>query len=90
MQEGGRLPTQAHIQASQTAIKNFCEDNSRSVKNEKSTFYGSASITFANENTRQIVVFEPDGSDLKSGYKLAQRHADAYEETGNIGEVPKK
>lgn len=57
LQEGGRLPSNEHIQAIQGAVKSFCEDASKSRKNEGSPFKGEPSITYSNEKTRQVVIF---------------------------------
>ncbi|WP_297691725.1 hypothetical protein, partial [uncultured Eudoraea sp.] len=89
VQEGGRLPSDEHIQAIQGALKSFCED-STSLKNKKSTFRGSPSITYFNEITNQAVIFQRDRDDLITGYKLHPRNVDKYKETANIGELPKK
>lgn len=34
VQEGGKLPSDEHIQAIQGALKSFCEDASKSIKTE--------------------------------------------------------
>ena len=85
VQEGGRLPSDKHIQAIQGALKSFCEDVSKSIKNEVSTFRGEPSITYFNERTRQTVIFQRDGTDLKTGYKMSRNRIDDYLRTGNIG-----
>lgn len=45
--EGGRLPTEAHINAIRIALKEFCEDSTNS-RNIKSTHYWEPSITISN------------------------------------------
>ena len=88
VREGGRLPTAEHTRAYQDALKDFCEA-STNLKNKDSTFRGSPSTTFFNEDTYQVAIFEPNG-DLISAYKLSPNNADTYQEKGTIGELPKK
>ena len=58
IQKGKTLPNLDLIRAYQNAIKNFCEDPNQSVRNDKSTFRGEPSITFFNQETRQVVIFD--------------------------------
>jgi hypothetical protein len=90
VQEGGKLPSDEHIQAIQGAVKSFCEDASKSIKNEGSTFRVEPSITYSNENPRQVVIFKPDDGDLIINYKIRENRIEDYKLTANIGEIPKK
>ena len=83
--KGNKVPSLDLIRAYQNAIKNFCEDRSRSDRNEESTFQGEPSITFFNEKTRQVVIFDRETKTFITAYKLADRHVREYERTGNIG-----
>lgn len=81
VQEGGRLPSDEHIQAIQSAVREFCEDSNKSTRNENSTFKGKPFITHSNEIRRQVVIFNPDGNDLISPNRMKD-----YLRTGNIGD----
>ena len=83
--KGNKLPSLDLIRAYQNAIKNFCEDPSQSVRNDKSTFRGEPSITFFNQETRQVVIFDQETKIFITAYKLAERSVDEYLTTGNIG-----
>ena len=71
--KGNKLPSLDLIRAYQNAIKNFCEDPSQSVRNDKSTFRGEPSITFFNQETRQVVIFDQETKIFINAYKLAER-----------------
>lgn len=73
------------IRAYQNAIKNFCENPNQSTRNDKSIFRGEPVITFYNEETRQIVIFNKETKIFITGYKLAERSVNEYLKTGNIG-----
>jgi len=80
-----KLPSLDLIRAYQNAIKNFCEDQNQSDRNDKSIFRGESSITFINEETRQVVIFDRETKIFITAYKLAERSVDEYLTTGNIG-----
>jgi len=80
-----KLPSLDFIRAYQNAIKNFCEDRNQSDKNDGSTFQGEPSISFFNEKTRQVVIFDRETKIFITAYKLAERSVDEYLTTGNIG-----
>ena len=85
VQQGKPLPSLDFIRAYQNAIKSFCEDRTRSVRNDKSTFRGQPSITFFNEQTRQVVIFDQETKIFITAYKLAERSVESYIENGEIG-----
>ena len=85
VRKGKKLPSLDFIRAYQNAIKNFCEDRSKSDRNDESTFRGEPSITFFNEKTRQVVIFNRETKIFITAYKLAERSVDEYLTTGNIG-----
>ena len=85
LRKGKKLPSLDLIRAYQNAIKNFCEDRNQSDRNDKSTFLGEPSITFFNEETRQVVIFDRETKIFITAYKLAERSVDEYLTTGNIG-----
>jgi len=85
LRKGKKLPSLDLIRAYQNAIKNFCEDRNQSDRNDKSTFQGEPSITFFNEETRQVVIFDRETKIFITAYKLAERSVDEYLTTGNIG-----
>ena len=85
VRKGNKLPSLDLIRAYQNAIKNFCEDPNLSVRNDKSTFRGESSITFFNQETRQVVIFDQETKNFRTAYKLAERSVDEYLTTGNIG-----
>ena len=73
------------IRTYQNAIKNFCEDRTQSDRNDKSTFRGEFSITFFNQKTRQVAIFDRETKIFITAYKLAERSVDEYLTIGNIG-----
>ena len=83
--KGNKLPSLDLIRAYQNAIKNFCEDPNQSVRNDKSTFRGEPSITFFNQETRQVVIFNQEKKIFITAYKLAKRSVNEYLTSGNIG-----
>ena len=85
VQQGKKLPSLDFIRAYQTAIKNFCEDPTRSVRNDESTFRDQPCITFFNQQTRQIIIFDRETKIFITAYKLAERSVDEYVRTGQIG-----
>jgi hypothetical protein len=85
LRKGNKLPSLDLIRAYQNAIKNFCEDRNQSDRNDKSTFRGEPSITFFNQETRQVVIFDRETKIFITAYKLAERSVDEYLTTGNIG-----
>ena len=85
VRKGNKLPSLDLIRAYQNAVKNFCEDRNQSDRNDKNTFGGEPSITFFNEKTRQIAVFNRETKIFITAYKLAERSVDEYLTTGNIG-----
>jgi len=80
-----KLPSLDFIRAYQNAIKNFCEDRNQSDRNDGSTFQGEPYISFFNEKTRQVVIFDRETKIFITAYKLAERSVDEYLTTGNIG-----
>ena len=72
------------IRAYQNAIKHFCEDRNQSDRNDKSTFRGEPSITFFNEETRQVVIFDRETKIFITAYKLTDNQAIEYLKSGNI------
>lgn len=85
VRKGNKLPSLDLIRAYQNAVKNFCEDRNQSDRNDKSTFGGEPSITFFNEKTRQVAVFNRETKIFITAYKLAERSVDEYLTIGNIG-----
>jgi len=85
VRKGNKLPSLDLIRAYQNPIKNFCEDRNQSDRNDKSIFRGEPSITFFNEETRQVVIFDRETKIFITAYKLAERSVDEYLTTGNIG-----
>lgn len=85
VRKGNKLSSLDLIRAYQNAIKNFCEDPNQSVRNDKSTFRAESSITFFNQETRQVVIFDQETKIFITAYKLAERSVDEYLTTGNIG-----
>ena len=85
VRKGNKLPSLDFIRAYQNAIKNFCEDRNQSTRNDNSTFRGTPSITFFNEETRQLVIFDRETKIFITAYKLASRNVADYLKTGRIG-----
>jgi len=85
VRKGNTLPNLNLIRAYQNAIKNFCEDRTQSDRNDKSTFRGEPSITFFNQKTRQVAIFDRETKIFITAYKLAERSVDDYLTTDNIG-----
>jgi len=85
VRKGKKLPSRDLIRAYQNAIKNFCEDRNPSERNYESIFRGEPSITFFNEKTRQVVIFNRETKIFITAYKLAERNVDKYLTTGDIG-----
>ena len=83
--KGNKLPSLNLIRAYQNAVKNFCEDRTQSVRNDKSIFVGKPSITFFNKKTRQVVIFNRETKIFITAYKLAERSVEEYLATGIIG-----
>lgn len=74
IRKGNKLPSMDLIRSYQNAMKTFCEDPNLSVRNEESTF----KITFFNQKTRQVVIFDRETKIFITAYKLADRHAREY------------
>ena len=74
------------IRAYQNAIKNFCEDRNKSDRNDKSTFRGEPSITFFNQETRQVVIFDRETKIFITAYKISPDQLIRYLRTDEIGE----
>jgi Colicin D len=85
VRKGKKLPSLDLIRAYQNAIKNFCENRNQSVRNDESTFRGEPSITFFNQETRQVVIFDKETKIFITAYKLAERSVNKYLTTGIIG-----
>jgi hypothetical protein len=85
VRKGNKLPSLDLIRAYQNAIKNFCEDPNQSVRNDRSTFRGEPSITFFNQETRQVVIFDRETKIFITAYKVPKFSIDDYLKTGNIG-----
>jgi len=86
VRKGNKLPSLDLTRAYQNVIKNFCEDRSRSDKNDESTFQGEPSITFFNEKTRQVVIFDRETKIFITAYKISPNQVIDYLKIGNIGE----
>ena len=80
-----KLPSLDLIRAYQNAIKTFCEDRNLSVRNDQSTFRGKPAITFFNQKTRQIVIFDRETKTFITAYKLAERMVNDSIIDGKIG-----
>jgi len=85
VRKGNKLPSLDFTRAFQNVIKNFCEDPSQSVRNDESTFRGEPSITFCNQETRQVVIFKRETKMFISAYKLTENSLANYIKTGSIG-----
>ena len=85
VRKGNKLPSLDLIRAYQNAIKNFCEDRNQSTRNDESIFRGKPSITFFNQDTRQVAIFDRETKIFITAYKLAERGVDEYLKTDNIG-----
>ena len=48
-------------------------------------FEGEPSITFFNQETRQVVIFDQETKIFITAYKLAKNNVDEYLRTGSIG-----
>ena len=86
LRKGKKLPSLDFIRAYQNAIKNFCEDRNQSDRNDKSTFRGEPSITFFNQETRQVVIFDRETKIFITAYKISPDQLIRYLKTGEIGE----
>ena len=86
VRKGNKLPSLDLIRAYQNAIKNFCEDPNQSVINDKSTFRGESSITFFNQETRQVVIFDQETKIFRTAYEISPDQRIRYLKTGEIGE----
>ena len=86
LRKGNKLPSLDLTRAYQNAIKNFCEDRNQSNRNDKSTFRGEPSITFFNQETRQVVIFDRETKIFITAYKLSLDQRDRYLKTDEIGE----
>ena len=86
VQKGKTLPSLDFIRPYQNAIKNFCENRNLSERNDESTFRGNPCVTFFNQETRLIVVFDKETHFFITAYKLAPRSVDSYLTNGLIGE----
>lgn len=73
VRKGNKLPSLDFIRAYQNAIKNFCEDRNKSVRNDESSFQGKPCIAFFNKETQQIVIFDKETKIFITAYKLADR-----------------
>lgn len=88
VRKGNELPDFQFIRDYQIAVKNFCEDSTRSIRNDESTFCGEPSIIFFNKPARLVAIFYPDEpKKFISAYKITQRQVDIYYETSNIGRL---
>ena len=85
VRKGNRLPSLDLIRSYQNAIKDFCEDRNKSVRNDTIIFRGEPSIAFFNQETRQIAIFDQKTKVFITAYKLAERQVDKYIINGNIG-----
>jgi len=86
VRKGKTLPSLDLTRAYQNAIKNFREDRNQSDRNDKSTFRGESSITFCNQETRQVVIFNQETKIFRTAYKISPNQLIPYLETGEIGE----
>lgn len=85
VRKDNKLPSLDLIRAYQNAIKNFCEDPNQLVRNDKSPFRGEPSITFFNQETRQVVIFNRETKIFRTAYKLAECSVIEYLRSVNIG-----
>ena len=85
VQKGKTLPSLDFVRAYQNAIKNFCENRNLSSKNNNSTFRGKPCVTFFNQDTRIIVVFDKETHLFITAYKLAERSVKEYLTNSSIG-----
>ena len=85
VRQGNQLPSLDFIRSYQNVIKNFCEDQNKSIRNDESLFRGRPSITFFNKETRQVVIFDQETKIFITAYKLAPRQINTYITTGSIG-----
>jgi len=74
------------IRVYQNAIKNFCEDQNQSKRDDLSTFRGDQSITFFNKKTLHCVIFDRETKIFVTTYILEERNLSRYLETHEIGE----
>ena len=86
LRKGKKLPSLDLIRAYQNAIKNFCEDRNQSDRNDKSTFRGEPSITFFNQETRQVVIFDRETKIFITAYKISPEQLVRYFKSDDIGE----
>jgi len=86
VRKNNKLPSLDLIRAYQNAIKNFCEDRNQSDRNDESTFRGEPSITFFNQETRQVVIFNRETKIFITAYKISPDQLIRYLKTGEIGE----
>lgn len=85
LRRGHKLPSLDLTRAYQNTIKNFCEDRTQSYRDDKSTFKGKPSITFVNEKTRQVVVFDRETKIFITAYKLSEDQITTYQKNRTIG-----
>ena len=86
IRKSNKLPSLDLIRAYQNAIKNFCEDPNQSNRNNKSIFRGEPSITFCNQETRQVVIFDRETKIFITAYKISPDQLIRSLRTGEIGE----
>ena len=85
VEKGKKLPSLELIRAYQNAIKEFCENRNLSSRNDESTFKGKPSITFFNEMTRQVAIFDRETKTFITAHKINEVQYQRYETSGNIG-----
>ena len=86
VRKNNKLPSLDLIRDYQNAIKNFCEDRNQSDRNDESTFRGEPSITFFNQETRQVVILNRETKIFITAYKISPDQLIRYLKTGEIGE----
>lgn len=86
VRKGNKLPSLDLIRAYQNAIKNFCEDRNQSDRNDESIFRGEPCITFCNEKTRQVVIFDRETKIFITACKISPDQLIRYLKTSEIGE----
>lgn len=77
----------ALIRAFQSGVKNFCEDQNQSERDDLSTYRGIPSITFFNRETRKCVVFDRETKLFITTYIISERNFPRFLETHELGKI---
>lgn len=84
--QGGKLPSTDLVRDYIDAIKMFCENNPRVIRNDTTAkFKGDPMIAFYDDSTRQIALFERDTKKFRTGYILTVNQAKRYNQFGSVG-----